>query len=134
MSNHMKEVAYILGVEPGEEFEVDYGNGKTAIAKITKCGLHIIHVNFEFYGDLNRATLDWLLGGVCNVIHKRWKPSITENYYYIDIDVIVRKQWARDVIDISLYKLGNCYRTKQEAEENRDKWIAFYSSDEILEV
>lgn len=35
---------------------------------------------------------------------------------------------------MNYYKLGNCYRTKAEAEFNRDKWMAFYASDEVLEV
>ena len=39
-----------------------------------------------------------------------------------------------DFIDRMLYKLGNFYRTAEEAEANRDKWVAFYASDEVLEV
>lgn len=134
MANHMKEVAHILGVELGEEFEVDYGKGKTAIAKITECGLHTIYVNFEFHGDLNRATLDWLLGGACNIRYKPWKPSIDERYYCIGIEGLECEVWIGDMADIYLYKLGNCYKTQEEAEANRDKWVAFYSSDEVLEV
>ena len=36
--------------------------------------------------------------------------------------------------DKTFYKLGNCYRTCEEAEANRDKWVKFYVSDEVLEV
>ena len=35
---------------------------------------------------------------------------------------------------VNRYKLGNCYRTREEAEANRDKWVAFYASDDVLEV
>ena len=42
--------------------------------------------------------------------------------------------WTDRTLDYSLYKLGNCYRTEEEAESNRDKWVTFYASDEVLEV
>ena len=135
MANYMKQVAEMLGVEMGEEFEVDYGNGTFATVNITNTGLHIINTNKQFYGDLNRTTLDWILGGVCHIKRRPWKPTTEGIYYYVenngDIDFGI---WDNDYIDLMCYKLGNCYRTSAEAANNKDKWIAFYDSDKVLEV
>lgn len=30
--------------------------------------------------------------------------------------------------------VGNCYRTYEEAKKNKDKWVVFYASDEVMEV
>jgi hypothetical protein len=56
-------------------------------------------------------------------------------YYFLDRNGDADcSYWNDNFVDICLYKLGNCYRTAQEAEVNRDKWKAFYASDEVLEV
>ena len=137
MANHMKEVANMLGVKLNEEFKVDYGHTRTAVAKITNTGLHIVKTNMtDFTGDLPRATLEWLLGGLCEIKQKPWKPTYDDDRYYcITPDGTVELEcWFDDHIDVLLYKLGNCYRTREEAEADRDKWIAFYSSDERIDV
>ena len=134
MANHMQEIARMLGVEMGEEFEVDYGKGRVATAKLKQSGLEVLNTNFGFYGDINRVLLEYLLNGSCTIKHKPWKPSIGEQYYFIDVDRVGWEAWAENVIDMTLYKLGNCYKTREEANANIDKWKAFYASDEILEV
>ena len=134
MANHMKEVAKLLGVELNEEFEVDYGKGNTATAKITQTGLHIISTSMIFYGDINRATLDWLLGGVCTIKRKPWKPHIGESYWYTDGHHVFSACYQGAIHDWNAYKLGNCYRDQKSAEADREKWIEFYASDEVLEV
>ena len=134
--NYMAEVAKMLGVELGEEFEIDYGHTRTATANITKTGLHIIDTNMvDFSGDLNRVTLDWLLGGKCTIKRKPWKPKYGEIYYCVNtFGQVCEEQWYRDILDRMFYKIGNCYKDASQAEANRDKWIAFYASDEVLET
>lgn len=136
MANHMAEIAKMLGVEPGEEFEIDYGKGRKSTANITKTGLHIIDTNMvDFLGDLNRVTLDWLLIGYCTIKRKPWKPNDKDDFWYINrAGIVDKKPYGGSVGHMNYYKLGNCYRSKQEAEANRDKWISFYASDEVLEV
>ena len=136
MANYMAAVAKMLGVELGEEFEIDYGKDRKSTANITKTGLHIIDTNMvDFLGDLNRATLDWLLIGYCTIRHKPWKPKVDERFYVVAVDgSIMHKHWDNCSNHINYYKFGNFYRTYKEAEENRDKWVAFYASDEVLEV
>lgn len=134
--NYMAEVAKLLGVELDEEFEIDYGRTRTSTATITKNGLRIINTNMlDFSGDLNRTTLDWLLIGGCYIKRKPYKPNRNDSYWTIHRGGnSVCLVWSDDIIDFYAYKLGNCYRTKEEAEANREKWLAFYASDEVLEV
>ena len=135
MANYMAEVAKLLGVELGEEFEIDYGRTRTSTANITKTGLHIINTNMvDFLGDLNRATLDWLLIGNCTIKRKPWKPECAEVFWYVDdCGNVKHRQWVSLDCD-NFYKIGNCYCTREEAYVNRKKWVAFYASDEVLEV
>lgn len=136
MANHMAEVAKMLGVELGEEFEIDYTTDVTTLsAKITDTGFYIINSNnLEFSG----LFLNLLLSGQLEIKRKPWKPKRGETYWYVEKDGdIWEMEWhpCRYMSDhVNRYKLGNCYRTREEAEANRDKWIAFYASDEVLEV
>ena len=131
--NHMAEVAKMLGVELGEEFEVNENKSKK---------FRFIENRFEFFTsgswvcDANAAfELDNLLSGVHTIKRKPWKPKIGENYWVIVPDGDISEYaWLDSLDDNSNYKLGNCYRTREEAEANRDKWVAFYASDEVLEV
>lgn len=60
---------------------------------------------------------------------------IDERFYVVTIDGgVMYKYWDDCSSHKNYYKLGNFYRTCEEAEANRDKWIAFYASDEVLEV
>ena len=130
----MEEVARILGVELGEEFMIYTTNDGCATAKLTKSGLHFVDRFKGLSHEKLSVCLNELLVGTFSIKRKPWNPSIGERYYYIDIDMLVSKVWARSVTDLSLYKIGNCYRTPREAETNKDKWISFYSSNNTLEV
>ena len=134
MKGYMKEVAHLLGVKLYEEFEVDYGKGRVATAKFKQSGLEVLNINFDFYGDINRVLLESLLNGSCTIKRKPWKPNIDESYYHVCPEYIERDVWCGDEIDITFYKLGNCYKTHEEAEANFDKWKSFYASDEVLGV
>ena len=64
-----------------------------------------------------------------------WKPKFCECYWMVNqYGNAVGLAWIDGYGDNFNYKLGNCYRTREEAEANRDKWVAFYASDEVLEV
>lgn len=134
MANHMKEVAKMLGVELNEEFEIEYEKGNTAIAKMTQHGLCIISTSMVFYGNINRATLYWLLIGKCHIKHKPWKPNKDESYWFTNGRGTNCYCWHGDISDWNAYKLGNCYRTQEEAQADCDKWLAFYDSDEQLTI
>lgn len=134
--NYMAEVAKMLDVEMNKAFEVDYGNNRAATVKIENTGLRVINKNWDFIGeDLSRTTLDWLLGGRCKVVRQPWKPSEDEVFWRIDpFGNPVLDKWTGHSYHLTLYKLGNCYRTEADSTQHRDKWVAFYASDEVLEV
>lgn len=47
---------------------------------------------------------------------KRWKPKEGGKYWYINTDWIT---WFNDSIDRKRHKMGNCFKTKKEAERKR---------------
>lgn len=125
--NYMAEVAKILGVELGEEFKINVLLGTYVF---THDGLHEAD-----YGADCSIVLTKLLSGEYVVRRKPWKPKDNEVYYRInDIGNVTIDTWDGLDLDIIFYKLGNCYRTRDEAEANHDKWVSFYASDEVLEV
>ena len=126
--NYMSEVAKMLGVELGEEFSV----GTFGVDYVlTNDGL--------FYtGDNSRCDniLINVLTDRTSINRKPWMPKEYEKFWYVDIDKHI---YAEDfccghINSVLLYKIGNCYKTREEAEANRNKWIAFYSSDEVVEI
>ena len=129
MANHMAEVAKMLGVELGEEFMCS--NGYKYVLR--EYGV----AQSKYDGLMGSFTnvLNDLLTGKLLIERKPWKPSKGDKYWYISSNGSADYYcWTDDTIDFLTYKLGNCYKTVQEAEANRDKWVAFYASDEVLEV
>ena len=136
--NYMSEVAKMLGVELGERFklfdkEYDY--------------------KFEYYLSDDGIVLDGeglacdskkvlhdILCGKYYIKRKPWKPKNGEKFWFVEIHTdkdgyVGSQEYYYDCsVDVNFYKIGNCYRTKEEAKANIDKWVAFYKSDEVLEV
>ena len=125
MANYMAEVAKMLGVEMNQDFKCQESCGTY---RVTEYGL-------TCNGSYGSDSLLMLLNGMLTIVQKPWRPKVDERYYSIAENGLLEENicvW--DHLDIILYKLGNCYRTKEEAEAHRDKWLTFYTSDEILEV
>ena len=133
----MAEVAKILGVELDEEFEIVFPQPSNckATAKLTQSGVNVVETNvFDVYNFKAYLLKDLLIGSYV-IKRKPWKPKNNDCYYYVNKGGHVEgDEWLSFWEDIVLYKLGNCYRTREEAEVNKDKWLAFYNSDEVLEV
>ena len=82
-----------------------------------------------------QSALTNILNGNYKIKRKPWKPNIDDMYYYVDeLGCICFDPWVNDALDLMFYKLGNCYKTKEDAEKDKDKWIAFYKSDEVLDA
>lgn len=134
MANHMGEVAKLLGVEVGEEFEI---KGEPDFkCTIYNDGLYVHPVKDDLCSlPSSEQVLSRLLEGAITIKCKPYMPKHEHLYWYVVIDgSITSCRWFGDHLDISNYKLGNCYRTKEEAEANRKKWIDFYVSAEVLKV
>ena len=133
MANHMAEVAKMLGVEIGEAFTIIdlLGNKSSELYYFTDTDLMI---NGSSHCAESSILYNLIVGCYC-IKRKSWKPKYNELFWVVHPDGdIVEYIWPNSVYSNSNYKLGNCYRTKEEAEANRDKWVAFYASDEVLEV
>lgn len=127
MANHMAQVAKMLGVELGERFKVDSFEGD--------CFFTNDGFKSEYDDFASPVVLYDLLSGSCNIKKKPWKPSIDDTFWLVDQNGdLISSKWRKYTEQLNLYKLGNCYRTYEEAEANRDKWVAFYVSDKVLEV
>ena len=141
--NYMADVAKLLGVELGEVFKIDYDmpwatDSRYVLGKFTYDGFEVIKTNLLSYPkQVDREDiLSDLLIGAATISSKPWKPKkCGEIYLYVDKNGDTwTAPWYDCEIDVLRYKLGNCYRTRKEAEANRDKWIDFYVSDEVIEV
>lgn len=127
MANYMSQVAKMLGVELGEYFEINKHDGIFVL-----CYDGLFHTQA---GAMCHELLSGLLSQKYTIKRKPWKPKKDEIYFSIhQCGAIVSIHWNNSWVDIFNYKLGNCYRTEEEAESNRDKWVTFYASDEVLEV
>lgn len=59
---------------------------------------------------------------VVEVKRKVWKPKIGEHYWYLYGDGNISTiTWCGSKLDADRYKLGNCFRTEEEAEFAREK-------------
>ena len=135
MANHMAEVAKMLGVELGEKFKiVDHRSNQFIDGDFYFTGKDIVIDGTDYCADL--YILYGLLIGNFAIKRKPWRPKDAE--YFSSVTPgggIFSERWEDGAWDHSNpYKIGNCYRTREEAEANRDKWVAFYDSDDVLEV
>ena len=118
--NYMKQVAKMLGVELGEKFDIDVGDGFT----LDGCCLN----GYGLYDDglRNDSVLNGLLTGECTIKKKRWKPKDGEEYFYVDEDGNIGS-FIFDMIcisDTAMLYMGNCFRTSEDAEAHKDEIMA----------
>ena len=133
MANYMKQVAAMLGVEMGERFQVVNPMGDLYLNKFYFTEEGVVTDGSNTCADI--GMLRSLICGTHTIKHTPRKPAYNELYYSVEPDgAVYENQWGDCSCNINYYKLGNCYRTCEQAESNKNKWIAFYSSDEVLEV
>jgi hypothetical protein len=154
MKNYMEKVAEILGVKIGEEFIVkntkrtvtwdckkkelvDVNPLDYIVAKLHENGLEIIGGTLRFDNipcyNIREKVLNGLLTGMYTIEPKPWKPKYKETYWSIGTGGVLEPgTWLNDFVDISLYRLGNCYRTAEEAGADAEKWTKFCESDERI--
>ena len=126
MANYMAEVAKLLGVEMNKDFECEESS----------CTYRITENGLTCNGCYGADSLMLILNGERSIKQKPWKPQDDEVFFMVSPDgKVMFKYWDENSTPFrTYYKIGNCYRYQDEAEENRDKWARFYASDEVLEV
>lgn len=124
MTNHMAEVAQMLGVELEEVFKVtddDSGKYHNYYKFTEKKGIEVSEDNVKWEADTEETlVLKWLLIGVARIIKLPWKPQKGETYY---IPCIMSQPkymystlwWSNADYDKEYYRMGLVCKTPKEA-------------------
>lgn len=76
-----------------------------------------ITVNMENLSQEERSTLLSLIEKANKPKNKVWKPEKGEKYYYSYSDGFIKEStWDNVNVDKNRYAIGNCFKTKEEAE------------------
>ena len=130
--NYYKKIAEMLGLELEQEFVITDLDGKrkdTITYKFTEDGLFSKANNLSVKVTL---ILDLLLTGKYKAVPKPWKPKYGEQYwsYSVKSSQACCGMFGEYVKDYSCWKLGNCFRTEEEAktkgEEIMEKIVKEY--------
>lgn len=116
--NYYKQFAEMLGLELGQEFKIIDSHGKTidaALFEITEDGLFSKANNLSGKVTL---ILDLILSGKCKAVPKPWKPKYDERFWFYSepFNQALSHKWCDGNYDMCLWKCGNCFRTREEAE------------------
>lgn len=122
--NYMPEVAKMLGLEIGEEFDILYeGRTATDLGPFKFTNETILDCNGDGLGDgLQCWRLCCLLTGDYTLQKRPWRPKTGEDYWHVKTNGVIDCESYEDW-DVDLYRLstGNCFRTIGEAEANKQK-------------
>ncbi len=124
--NYMSEVAKMLGVKLGEEFEVTGWNGKFMF---DKSGLRI-----KYLGCIEEEaekTLYQLLNGTEQIVRRPWRPKHGADYWFVNVFCVglytVEDSYCNgSMADIDRILMGNCFPTREAAEAAAPDIVKFY--------
>lgn len=135
--NYWKQFVEMLGLELEQEFILtdSYGKRKDEYTyKITEDGI-LYQKEYDFWILEPSITLACLLKGLYKAVPKPWKPKNGERYWYYS--PLSRETfyltWEDGLDDLLLWKAGNCFKTKEEA-ETKGKKIMEQIAKEFEEV
>lgn len=114
--NHMKEVAQMLGVELGEEFEIKGAESDNPF-KLCNTGL-FNREEFRSPGMLNE-----LLNGNYEIVKKPWIPKGMEIVWCVNCEGEAFHAFFRNESpsDLATLSLGWLFATEEEAEAHADE-------------
>ena len=118
--NKWKEFAEMLGLELEQDFvltDVD-GNRKDKYTyKITEDGLLYKSPTFN-WSISSLGTIGNLLNGDYKALPKTWKPEKGDIFwsYLYGLERANSTKWDCGTYDLLLWKAGNCFKTREEAE------------------
>ena len=114
--NCMAAVAKLLGVELGEEFNIENKDHKETVV-LAADGFHVIQPN-NVVGPDHGKLLSKVLQGLYEVKKIPWVPEKDERYYIPSVSnqCVQKYFWHEYTLDFAMKALGMIYRTKEEAE------------------
>lgn len=122
----MEEIMEKLGVERNEVFCISVNGSKLNGFRFIEKGPKDI-----VFEDIQNRGYDYfydLLNGAVTIIKNPWRPKIGEDFYQIHMDGHIYSyiMFAYDKSQYDTILLGNCYRTKKEAEKYSEYWKQVY--------
>ena len=118
--NNWGKFAEMLGLELNQEFVITKLDGKRKdlyTYEITEEGIfYKSRINNDWLRD-EMGLVEELLNGCIKAVPKQWKPKKGEKYFYYAkaFGQTVYKIWIDENYDLLLWKVGNCFRTEEEA-------------------
>ena len=118
--NKWKQFAEILGLELEQEFVLTDVDGKIKdwyTYKITENGIfYKSKISQDWIKD-KPILVEELLKGCIKAVPKQWKPEKGEKYWFYLYwsKEIIYSRWVDGTYDLILWKVGNCFKTEEEA-------------------
>lgn len=136
MTNYMREIASLLGVELGESFKlVDDNGGKyhNYYRFTNEKGIEESDDNANWESAIP-GILKWILMGEIRIIKLPWKPKMSEKYYipcihHAESSMCSVFPWYGGKIDNKFYQLGLVCKTREEAVAMTKKMITMIQEE-----
>lgn len=118
---YYKQFAEMLGLELGQEFNIVSADGEkisSLLYRIEDDGVYsAVSPNAALWGREQSTIVDRLLGGVLVPVPNPWKPKVCGNYwrYSIGLGRAYKDTWFGSLHDLAYWKIGNCFKTEEEA-------------------
>ena len=136
MTNYMKEVAGLLGVELGESFKlIDDNGGKyhNYYRFTNEKGIEESDDNTNWESAIP-GILKWILMREIRIIKLPWKPKMGEKYYiprihYNESSSATCFHWGGDTADNKFYQFGLVCKTREEAVALTKKMITMIQEE-----
>ena len=125
--NYWKKFAELLWLELNESFRLVKPNREklyNVLYKITEDGLYYKVGKTDGWYDEPSVTLDYILNGDYSVVKLPRKPKKGDEYWYYSKcwKQAIFGTWEGGLFELCLWKVGNCFRTEDEA-KNKGKEI-----------
>lgn len=114
--SYMEKVAEMLGIEIGEEFKIEFDDGRLSIGIYEFSDKGILCSNGQF---MESPCLWHLIKGEYKIVKLPWKPKSGDKYYtYLQKReewIVGTFTWNNDIFDYAGLRCGIVFRTEQEA-------------------
>ena len=131
MTNHMEEVAKLLGVELEEEFRIE-GTHVDYIYKISEKGLFLRCSGRDWWEEVPDTLVQMLAGMTRKIIKFPWKPQKDDTYYMPTVTSTGKCStlwWSNDDYDKEYYRMGLICKTSEEAVALTKKIVAMVQEE-----
>ena len=113
--NYMPEVARMLGVEIGEEFDILVNEAEMLVHGPYKI---IDNAIVDYVGCKTKNLLYGLLTGEYTLQKRPWRPKVGDAFFYVLTNGEIQKYVFEidNIHTLMLFSFGNCFPTEEAAE------------------